>query len=63
MNSRDLIETNIAISILWDIIKDGRNLSEMAVNNDIEYAAQGRPGIGSLVNGLSSRDILQTKCM
>ena len=46
-----------------DIIKDGRNLSEMAVSNDIEYAAQGRPGIGSLVNGLSSRDILQTKCM
>lgn len=46
-----------------DIIKDGRNLSEMAIINDIEYAAQGRPGIGSLVNGLSLRDILQTKCM
>ena len=35
-----------------DVIKDGYNLFiRMAVNNDIEYAAQGRPArIGSLVS-------------
>lgn len=38
------------------------NQSTIAIINDFEYAAQGRPVVGQY-NGLSSRDILQAKCM
>ena len=38
------------------------NQSTIAINNDMEYTAQGRPVVGQR-NGLSSRDILQAKCM